>query len=36
MHDRAQFYATFQEWAEREGLPFTFSRKALSKSRRRV
>ncbi|HEX6819372.1 MAG TPA: DNA double-strand break repair nuclease NurA [Ktedonobacterales bacterium] len=36
MHDRAQFYALFQEWAEREGLPFTFSRKALSKSRRRV
>jgi hypothetical protein len=35
-HDRAQFYALFQEWAAREGFPFTFSRKALSKSRRRV
>jgi hypothetical protein len=35
-HDRAQFYALFQEWATREGFPFTFSRKALSKSRRRV
>jgi hypothetical protein len=35
-HDRAQFYALFQDWVAREGLPFTFSRKALSKSRRRV
>ncbi|HLY32199.1 MAG TPA: DNA double-strand break repair nuclease NurA, partial [Ktedonobacterales bacterium] len=34
--DRAQFYALFQEFAEREGLHFTFSRKALSKSRRRL
>ena len=34
--DRARFYALFQQFAEREGLPFTFSRKALSKSRRRV
>lgn len=34
--DRAQFYALFQEFAEREGLAFTFSRKALSKNRRRV
>jgi NurA domain len=34
--DRAQFYALFQQFAEREGLPFTFSRKALSKTRRRV
>lgn len=34
--DRAQFYAQFQEFAEREGLRFSFSRKALSKSRRRV
>ncbi len=34
--DRAQFYAPFQQFAEREGLPFTFSRKALSKTRRRV
>lgn len=35
-HDRAQFYALFQEFAEREGLSLSFSRKALSKSRRRV
>ena len=35
-HDRAQFYATFQEFADREGLAFSFSRKALSKNRRRV
>ncbi|HEX6542492.1 MAG TPA: DNA double-strand break repair nuclease NurA [Ktedonobacterales bacterium] len=34
--DRARFYALFQQFAEREGLAFTFSRKALSKSRRRV
>jgi hypothetical protein len=34
--DRARFYRLFQEFAEREGLPFGFSRKALSKSRRRV
>jgi len=34
--DRAQFYALFQEFAERSGLGFTFSRKVLSKSRRRV
>jgi len=34
--DRARFYALFQQFAEREGLEFTFSRKALSKSRRRV
>lgn len=34
--DRARFYALFQLFAEREGLDFTFSRKALSKSRRRV
>lgn len=34
--DRAQFYALFQEFSEREGLSFTFSRKALSKNRRRV
>ncbi|HEU5347920.1 MAG TPA: DNA double-strand break repair nuclease NurA, partial [Ktedonobacterales bacterium] len=34
--DRARFYALFQQFAEREGLNFTFSRKALSKSRRRV
>ena len=34
--DRAQFYSIFQAFAEREGLAFGFSRKALSKSRRRV
>jgi hypothetical protein len=36
VEDRARFYALFQRFAEREGLDFTFSRKALSKSRRRV
>jgi hypothetical protein len=34
--DRARFYRLFQEFAAREGLPFGFSRKALSKSRRRA
>jgi hypothetical protein len=34
--DRARFYALFQEYAEREGIAFTFSRKAASKGRRRV
>ncbi len=34
--DRAQFYALFQEFAAREGLDFTFSRKTISKSRRRL
>ncbi len=34
--DRTQFYGLFQEFSEREGLSFTFSRKALSKNRRRV
>jgi hypothetical protein len=34
--DRAQFYATFQDFAERSGLAFGFSRKSLSKNRRRV
>ncbi|HET9110258.1 MAG TPA: DNA double-strand break repair nuclease NurA, partial [Ktedonobacterales bacterium] len=34
--DRAQFYLLFQEFAEREGLSLSFSRKALSKSRRRI
>jgi hypothetical protein len=33
--DRAQFYASFQQFAEREGLSLSFSRKALSKNRRR-
>jgi hypothetical protein len=36
MADRAQFYAQFQKFAERQGLGLSFSRKALSKSRRRV
>lgn len=34
--DRAAFYGLFQTFAEREGLRLSFSRKALSKSRRRV
>jgi hypothetical protein len=34
--DRAEFYSLFQTFAEREGLAFGFSRKALSKSRRRT
>ena len=34
--DRAQFYALFQDFADRSGLAFGFSRKSLSKSRRRV
>jgi hypothetical protein len=34
--DRQQFYALFQEFAKRNSLDFTFSRKTLSKSRRRV
>jgi hypothetical protein len=34
--DRAQFYAIFQMFAQKEGLTFGFSRKALSKQRRRV
>ena len=33
--DRAEFYAQFQEFMKRQGLDFTFSRKAVSKSRRR-
>jgi hypothetical protein len=36
MADRAQFYNVFQQFAARRGLALTFSRKALSKSRRRV
>ncbi len=35
MQDRAEFYGLFQEFIERQGLKFTFSTKALSKSRRR-
>ena len=34
--DRAEFYSAFQTFADREGLAFGFSRKALSKSRRRA
>ncbi len=34
--DRAEFYATFQQFAEKEGFTFGFSSKALSKDRRRV
>lgn len=34
--DRAQFYRLFQQFAEREGLRFSFSRKAISKTRRRA
>ncbi|HLI06827.1 MAG TPA: DNA double-strand break repair nuclease NurA [Ktedonobacteraceae bacterium] len=35
MQDRAEFYARFQEFIERQGMKFSFSTKALSKSRRR-
>jgi len=35
MQDRAEFYAQFQEFIERQGLKFTFSTKSLSKGRRR-
>jgi hypothetical protein len=35
MQDRAEFYGLFQEFVERQGLKFTFSTKAVSKSRRR-
>jgi hypothetical protein len=34
--DRERFYRLFQQFAERRGLALSFSRKALSKSRRRV
>jgi hypothetical protein len=34
--DRDQFYGMVQRFAERRGLALTFSRKALSKDRRRV
>lgn len=33
--DRDQFYALFQQFAEQQGLPFTISRKSLSKQMRR-
>ncbi len=35
MQDRAEFYAQFQEFIERQGLKFTFSTKSMSKGRRR-
>ena len=35
MQDRERFYRVFQEFAEKEGLPMRFSRKAVSKQRRR-
>jgi hypothetical protein len=35
MQDRERFYRVFQEFAERAGLPLRFSRKAVSKRRRR-
>ena len=35
MQDRAEFYMQFQEFIERQGMKFTFSRKAASKNRRR-
>jgi hypothetical protein len=34
--DRERFYRVFQEFAEKEGLPLRFSRKAVSKKGRRV
>jgi len=34
--DRQQFYGLFQQFSEQEGLPLRFSRKAISKQRRRV
>ncbi len=35
MQDRERFYRVFQEFAEKEGLPLRFSRKAISKGKRR-
>ena len=35
MEDRERFYATFQRFAEKEGLPLRYSRKSLSKRTRR-
>jgi hypothetical protein len=34
--DRERFYRAFQEFAEKEGLPLQFSRKAVSKRGRRT
>ena len=36
MQDRERFYALFQRFAEQEQLPLRFSRKAVSKRRRRI
>ncbi|MCJ7738512.1 MAG: DNA double-strand break repair nuclease NurA [Anaerolineae bacterium] len=36
MQDRERFYRVFQEFAEKEGLPLRFSRKAVSKRSRRI
>jgi hypothetical protein len=36
LRDRERFYATFQQFAEKEGLMLRYSRKALSKRRRRT
>jgi len=36
MQDRERFYRVFQEFADKEGLPLRFSRKAVSKQRRRT
>ena len=36
VQDRERFYRLFQEFAEREGLPLRFSRKAVSKRGRRI
>jgi hypothetical protein len=35
MQDRMEFYGVFQDFIEKQGLKFTFSRKAISKSWRR-
>jgi len=35
MQDRMEFYAQFQSFIQQQGLKFTFSTKAASKSRRR-
>lgn len=35
MQDRQEFYAQFQEFMQRQGMHFSFSKKSVSKSRRR-
>ena len=35
LQDRERFYATFQQFADKEGLALRYSRKALSKRTRR-